>query len=232
MILPFRLVGFPSAAGTFSSGPSGAFRTFEGCLEVEDAADWTDVPGTWDAWTQWNSDPGDLFVYTYRQIDVGIVYDFEVEVETQGEGARLIEVDWSEDGVTWAGWANYDSLRDRTLRARYFRVRVTVSGSGSQVLTLCRLVVLLRAETVEETLDDVDTAGLPASRRFGPGDVRLPIQTDFAIVRSVSLTFNGTGAGWTWEIIDRDSSVGPRVRIYDPSGELADALVDAVVRGL
>lgn len=223
------ILDVPGGSASFASGPAGAFRNGEGCLEVEDASTWATIPGTWDAWTAWNSDPGSSFVYTFREIDAQFIHDFEVEIETQGHGDRLIEVDWSDDGSSYNGWANYNDLRDRTIRARFFRVRVTVTGSG--VLTLCRLVIMLRAETLEETIDDLATASVRGARRFGPGDVRLPVQEAFQLIRSVSLTFNGMGAGWSWEVVDR-SLEGPRVRIYNPAGQLADAVVDAVIRGL
>ena len=39
-------------------------------------------------------------------------------------------------------------------------------------------------------------------------------------------------AGWSWELIDKNTAIGPRIKIYNASNALADANIDATVRGL
>ena len=54
----------------------------------------------------------------------------------------------------------------------------------------------------------------------------------FIVIRSIAVSFNDMGAGFTWEVIDRDPALGPRIRIYNASGVITDAIIDAVIRGL
>ncbi len=76
------------------------------------------------------------------------------------------------------------------------------------------------------------TTTLDTVHRFGPGWIRLPIPTGlFLTITSVGLTFNGTGAGWTWENLDKVITPGPQVKMYKGNTELADATIDAVIRG-
>jgi hypothetical protein len=46
------------------------------------------------------------------------------------------------------------------------------------------------------------------------------------------IALQNVGAGWSWELIDKDTSVGPRVKIYNSSNTAADATIDALVRGI
>jgi len=91
---------------------------------------------------------------------------------------------------------------------------------------------MMRAATVVHELQDVDTALLNFERRIAVGDIRLPVPAGrFAMIRSVLLGFNGAGPGYTWTLIDRDAVLGPRVKIYGPSGDAAHAVIDAQIRG-
>jgi len=92
--------------------------------------------------------------------------------------------------------------------------------------------VLLDAKPVEEIINDLDTSTLTGAYRIGTGDIRLPITETYAIVRYVFVTLQNVGSGWTWELIDKDTTTGPRIKIYDSTGTLADATIDAQVQGL
>ena len=80
-----------------------------------------------------------------------------------------------------------------------------------------------------------DTSGSTASA-VAPtnvtGDYRLPIQKSYTFIRSVLLTLQSTGAGYSIELIDKDVTLGPRVKIYNGSDTLASATIDALVRGI
>lgn len=188
----------------------------------------------WSQWTTWTLDPSTPIVYEHPAIDAGFVFDFEPAVYAVSDGVRSVEFDSSVDGTTWAGWANLDLFAGRTVRARYARFRVTLSiGAGAVIPIIRELVFLLRAETITQEIQDLETANLIPELRYGVGDVALPISSGlFAAVRTVSLSFNGTGAGWTWELVNKFTTPGPRVRLYGPTGAPGDARIDAVVRGL
>ncbi|MFN0133437.1 MAG: host specificity factor TipJ family phage tail protein [Phycisphaerales bacterium] len=188
---------------------------------------------TWAQYSSWTLDPTTPIVYQ-QAIDAGFVFEFEPAVVIQADGVRVVEVDHSLDGVTWAGWATIESYSNLTIRARHVRFRVTLSiGLGATIPILRELVMQLRAPTIEAEIQDLVTSAVISQLRYGVGDVALPIPiATFAAVRNVALSFNGMGAGWTWELVNRNVSPGPRVRLYNPAGVLADATIDAIVRGI
>lgn len=189
---------------------------------------------TWAQWTTWTLDPFTPIVYEHPTIDAGFVFDFEPAIYAVSDGIRSVQFDYSVDGITWAGWTDLAIFASRTVRARYARFRVTLSiGNGATIPVLREAVFLLRAETITQEIQDLETANLIPELRYGAGDVALPISSGiFAVVRTVSVSFNGSGAGWTWELVNRFTTPGPRVRLYGPAGAPQDATIDAVVRGL
>lgn len=206
-----------------------------GELEATDSIQWSTPPAaTWAAWPRWNINPASPIVYTHTVIDVGFVADFEPGAFVDADGSYLVEVAYDEVSSSPTNWTAVADLAGTTVRGRYFRFRITVTATvGDPVPTVWQLVLQLRAQTVTEVIDNFNTFGLTVGRRFGPGDVRLPISPGrFQVIRSVALAFNGSGAGWTYEIVDKDPVIGPRVRIFNPSLAAADAVIDAVVRGL
>ena len=61
--------------------------------------------------------------------------------------------------------------------------------------------------------------------------MRLPIDpARFSVIRGVTLSFNMSGGGWSYEVIDKDPVAGPRVRLYQ-NGVPSDAVIDATIRG-
>lgn len=188
----------------------------------------------WSQWTSWTLDPFTPIVYEHPTIDAGFVFDFEPAIYAVSDGVRTVEFDYSVDGATWAGWTDLALFASRTVRARYCRFRVTLSiGNGFTLPIIRELVFLLRAETITQEIQDLETAALIPELRYGAGDVALPISSGiFAAVRTVSISFNGTGAGWTWELVNKFTTPGPRVRLFGPTGVAQDARIDAIVRGL
>lgn len=188
----------------------------------------------WDNWSRWVMDPATPITYEHVTVDAGFVFDFEPGVYLLADGTAAVDFDYSVDNITWAGWAPLASFASRTVRARFvrFRVRVVINAANP-IPRIRELVLQLRAQQVVEEVQDLQTSALIPQLRLSPGDVRVPVSPGaFAVIRTVALSFNGMGAGWTWELVDRDVSPGPRVRLFNPSGQAADATIDAVVRGL
>lgn len=210
----------------------------EDFLVADDRATWDTLASvynvsTWDAFWRWQLDPKNPIVYEHPVIDIGVVLDFEPQATAKVDGTALIEVAWSSDGTTYLDWTDIKTLAGSTVRARYIKFRVTVTQTPGQIAVIRDFVMLPRAETVEENLQDVNTALLGPANRLAAGDVILPVSRGvFAIIKHVGVTFNGAGAGWTWEVVNKFGDPGPRVRLYNPSGVLADATIDATIRGL
>lgn len=207
-------------------------------LEAEDLATWDTLASmgapTWDAYTRWNWSPKSPIRYEHTTLDAGFVFEWSPDAIATGDGVLVVEVQWSTNGVDYTPWAEISSVRDVAVVARYLRARVTCESSAAQPVPVIRsLLVVMRAEAVIHEHEDLETADLVAPWRIGVGDVRLPVPPGrFSRIRSVSLSFNGMGGGWSWELVDRNTQHGPRVRLFNAQGEPADAVLDAVIRGL
>lgn len=189
----------------------------------------------WNTGLMWNQDPATLMVYEQPAIDVGAVVDAELELQVVAVvGVVRAYVNWSQDGTIWAGWTLAETVAGATVQGQYFRFKIEVEvGAGTQQIGhLAGALFMVRGQTVQQIIEDLNTATLETRYREGPGVIRLPIDSRlFAIVRSVSVGFNGQGVGRSWELVDRIPDPGPQVRLYDGE-DLADARIDAVVRGI
>lgn len=212
--------------------------TQEGGLEADDTTTWDalagPVVGSWDRWTRWVMFPKQPISYEHVPLDAGFVFDFTPDVIAEGGGDLVVEVAWSIDDSVYSDWTPITVARGMTVTARYLKARVSATITPAfPVPVVNSMLVLMRAATLSADVQDLNTATLPATMRISPGDIRIPLPTNrFSIVRNVIVTFNGLGPGWSWELVDRDPILGPRVRIYNAAGVLSDGLIDALVTGL
>jgi len=197
---------------------------------------WATTSTPWSNWRKWNEQPYPEIDYEHPTVDVGFVFDFEpsISFRTEGDQPATVLFDYSVDGVVWNGYANIRSFDGRTVRGRFFRAKITVGNAGMYPIpTLYEFAIILNAPTIVEVLDNLVTSSLPAAYRLGPGHFIAPISSStFAWIRTVSVSFNGTGAGWSWEIVNKNVFPGPEIRIYNPDDIPTDATVDVTVRGV
>lgn len=206
----------------------------DGYLWADDPTTWDTTPATWDAWTYWHNDVVSSFVYQHGQTDDTNAIDLgaDVAVEpltdyTLNDCTVTTEYAWrKESDTSYSAWTSNPGV----IVARYILVRATFTPTSSlaHVRSMRTLIV---ADIKTDDITDLDTSTLTGSYRIGVGDVRLPITKPFQIIYVVNLALQNVGAGWTWELVDKDTTVGPRIRIYNSSGTLADATIDAVVKG-
>lgn len=202
-------------------------------LQFTDGDDWTD-PTDWASWSIWNGNLPAFASYQPPDVDMGAVLDVDLDasVDQVGNDDYVLLVRYSTDGLAFSSPVPLDDLRGQAVTARYLRYLIQWTSPTTPV-QLRDLVLIARAEQISQELDDVDMTTLGGLYKLATGDVRLPIDPSrFALVRTVSLGFNGVGAGWTWEVVDKQVDPGPRVRVYDPLGNPADAIIDATVRGV
>jgi len=91
---------------------------------------------------------------------------------------------------------------------------------------------ILSATPIVDIIEDQNSALLAGAYRIGTGDVRVPIVKLFSTIKKVDVALQSVGAGWSWELIDKDKVVGPRIKIYNSSNVPADAVFDATVTGI
>lgn len=207
-------------------------------LEADDRSTWATLASygsaTWDTWPRWNLSPESPIVYESTTLDAGIIFEFTPDALVGGYGDVLCELAWSSDGSSWSDWTALTTARERSVTARYLKARVTVDPTPSVVVCVIhRLVLLMRAESKTYDIQDLDTSTLDAGRIVGVGDVYLPVPPGlFRLIRGLNLGFNGVGAGYSWERIELDPTVGPRVRIYNAQDLPSHAVIDASIRGV
>ncbi|MDP3134979.1 MAG: hypothetical protein Q8N17_01425, partial [Burkholderiaceae bacterium] len=131
----------------------------------------------------------------------------------------------SSDGTTYTSF----SAITGPVTARYIKVRIVAAGTWPAMRDVA---TILSAAPVSQDNEDLDTSTLTGANRIGTGDVRIPLTKTFAAIRKVDVTLQNVGAGWSWELIDKDTTTGPRIKIYNASNTLADAVIDVTVRGL
>lgn len=190
---------------------------------VPDETDATPWTGTWAART-WIKTPATTISYE-RLIDVGVVATFSPLVTALADGTVTITEAHSDDNVTYTSYATAGA----PVTCRYIKIKITVAGA---LPVLRSAITILSASPISEDFEDLATSALTGSYRIGTGDIRIPLTKTFAVVRRVDVTLQNVGAGWSWELIDKDTAVGPRIKIYNASGVAADATIDATVRGL
>lgn len=213
--------------GTISNG----WVSENGWLVATDSKTWASFAsdGTdWSEWTGW-ARAATALVYTTAKIDLGVVTKFTPLVSASAVGGLGLEQRTSNDDVTWSAWAATAAV---AVTARYFQARATAMGAAGVQVRLEAMTVMLDADPVIEDISDVAMGSLTGSYRIGTGKVRLPITSTFSVIRTVSVTLQNTGAGWSWELKDKDTSVGPQIWVYNGSDTLADATIDATIRGL
>jgi len=204
--------------------------TLSNWVEAEDLKDWADFDTDghdWTDWTAWTRSPANM-TYTGAKYDIGVVTAFSPLVSGDYTGTATVEVRTSDDDITWTGWA----APSGQVTARWFQARIALVPVGGRCV-LNAMTSILDAKTISDPIQDLDTSTLTGAYRIGTGDIRLPITKSFALITGVGdFALQNVGAGWTWELIDKDTTTGPRIKIYNASSTLADATIDATPRGI
>lgn len=204
-------------------------------LVVGSSTDWDNLPSTWAAWTEWNAaTPYSTFTFESDEIDMGGDVFFTPLTSVIAEnGNPVVEYDYKLDGGSYSGSWNTITT---PITARYIKVRITTTVSPTDAsdsrLTAGQFVA--SGEVLSEEITDLDMtdAGFQATGDYiGTGNITLPIKKTYAVITSVVVTLQNVGAGYSWEIIDKDVN-GPEIKIYDNTDTLVNVTIDAVIRGL
>lgn len=199
-------------------------ETATGWLVANNNGTWNSIPTTWDAWTAWHDDPFGTIIYT-KLIDIGVKTKFIPLVSVTGDGTQTIEEQHSDDGSSYSSYAAVGPQVD----ARYIRIKVTLVHAFPKFKTMR---IILSATPISEIIEDLATSSLTGGYDLGVGNVRLPITKSYTQIKKVDVTLQGVGAGWSWELIDKNTSPGPQIKIYNSSNNLADATIDATITGV
>lgn len=202
-------------AGTITNGQVADNNTVEGVSSLT----WDDLT-TWTAFTSWLQDAVTPLVYE-ESYDAGAVISFTPRITATVIGTATYEISYSVDGVSWSAWQSPLNA----ITARYLKYRVSVDGPGPVIQSI---VVIIDAFPVVQEVNDLVTSTVASPA----GDFRVALTKTFVRINSVSVTLQNTGPGWSWELIDKNTTLGPRIKIYNSSNALADATVDVTIKGV
>ena len=219
----------PASAG-WPGTITGAIRSDDGrdALEAPPAYTWDDLT-TWDAWESWAAGKGGAAVtgiaFATEPVDIGTALDVALRwaADSVGEVAFEYRIAATEVALADADWSAY--APGTTVAGRWLQLRWRVTGDGTQVLSLDHLCWSVHAPAAERKLLDRNTADWEGSAADG----RI-VPVDLALVTDIHLTLQSVGPGWSWTLVGKNDPT--RIKIFDGEGEPADALVDAVVRGI
>lgn len=198
-----------------------------GWLVASGSGSWNTTPTTWDTFNGWIVTPSGSIQYE-RKIDVGLITTFTplvtVVVDSAGGSVVIEEAHSNVD----SGYSAFAAVGPELL-TRWIKIRVTVTGTFPKLKSER---IILSATPIEEIINDLSTSTLTGAYDLGVGNVRLPITKVYNVIKKVDVTLQSVGAGWSWELIDKNTSVGPQIKIYNASNVLADALIDATIKGV
>ena len=210
-------------------------------LRARDQAVWTggasNIPTTWDAWTRWVWDPVSSMTYQAPTEDFGAIVSVLPTINAQTNGLVSLEEQHSNDNTTYTAWAPVAGV----VLARYIRVRITItvpggspSGPGLTPVLVVETASLSYIGRVDKEYgNDISPAALTGLYRIAAGHFRLPTGKDWVFYSRVGITLQGVGAGWTWELVDKDLVTGPAIKTYNASNVLADPpLIDFDIEGI
>ena len=206
-----------------------AWRSRAGILLPKDRKDWQsfiDEGTDWSEWRSWARDPYRTISYTYPTIDLAAVLDFSIRVTVFGIGVQTIVIQHSEDNNTFIELV---AAPNETVRARYVKIKVTMEEQNVQRIPVIESVhIELLGKALESLISDLDTStignGQPGDRRISPGK-------PFALITNVQVALQNVGPGWNSTVVDKQL-LGPRIKIFNQAGDLADAVIDAVIKGI
>lgn len=206
-----------------------------GSLELVGTDTWANLPMTlpyeWQKWTTgWRTNYNSPAYYE-EEVNVGNGQDFTFTplLELQVEGCGVVpEFQWAPAGGAFNGtWT--ESPGPITAERVKFRLTITPTSVACYVH---QCVFIASAAVVEVEVNDVNSATLPAIDAVPiAGRRRLPVSGQITQVLTVSVTLQNMGAGATWELIDKDSTVGPGIAIWTAATP-SDGTIDYLVRGL
>lgn len=173
---------------------------------------------------KWIKTPAGSITYE-RKFDLGTVAAFTPLVTVTGTGTQTVQEAHSNDDVTYTAYAATGTL----ITARYVKVKVTLTDAWPEMR---QMTTILSATPITEDINDKATSTLTGAYRIGVGDIRLPKTKSYSVINAINVVLQNVGAGWSWELIDKDTVTGPRIKIYNAANALADATIDATIKGL
>ena len=195
-----------------------------GDLAADSTETWSTGPTTWDDWD------GDTLTfvtpceYDHPEIDLGGEATIEPVFALDSDGDVAIEESHAGSDHTYGSYAPVGGV---LTAVQYLKFNVELTASGQQG-RLRQSSGILSAKRVEEDFTALDSSTLSSPA----GDLRIPIVKSYNFIHAVHISFNNVGQAASYEVVDYDTTNGPRVKLYNAAGSLFDATINVYVRGI
>jgi len=177
-------------------------------------------------------------VYETPVIDLGSDVTFTPLVTVYGTGTATVtmKTGTTADGSVTGAYGALATVAGK----RYVQIKVSMADTAAVV---SGMTLLLDAETQTDEFEDVNTATETAtwfdntSAGLGVGNFRIGSKSgQISSITSASIVaLQSTGGAWTWELVNKSSTVNgepaAEFKIRNAAGTLADALVDVMIKG-
>lgn len=173
-------------------------------------------------------------VYETPVIDLGSDVSFTPLVTVLGTGTPTLtmKTGTTADGSVAGAYGAVVPVAGK----RYLQIKLSMADTAAVVNGM---TLLLDAETQTDEFEDVDTSSETASwfETVAAGHFRIGSKSGqiSSISQASIVALQSTGGAWTWELINKSSTVdgepAAEFKIRDASGTLADALVDVMIKG-
>lgn len=129
------------------------------------------------------------------------------------------------DGITfWSPFPDWKAWPGKIggITRQLYQFRAT-TAAGSQQGKISAFTLSIDVPDIEERFDDITIAA---------AGTRLPIAQSYRVIKNVSLTLQDNGGtGATVKTVDKDSALGPLIKVFDTSGTGVAGLIDAIIQG-
>ena len=199
---------------------------------------WNNLPNTWaELVANWNQIVvnEETIVYETLELDLGVDVNFNPLASFEGDGAAVFKMKTgtAADGSVVGSWVDLTEASQK----RYFQLQMTVTDTFPIVRSL---ILLLDGERLLDEFEDIVTGSESASwfESIAAGHFKIENRKEMAAISMASIrALQSVGSGWTWEILSKDTTVtggsekAAEFKVYNSSGTLADATIDAELRG-
>ncbi|MFV1982993.1 MAG: hypothetical protein ACC657_05570 [Thiohalomonadales bacterium] len=177
---------------------------------------------TWANWLTWTNNPNTTISYESLPVDLGSVLQFTPLLSALSNATTLLlEESHSDDDITYTAFA----VAGQQVSGRYLKTKITATNTIiAPEITQADLIV--DAPEIIESITDLDTSTISSPA----GDLIIPIVETYSVIKTISVALQNVGAGWSWEIVSKSTTV-PRIKLYNASNVLQDALIDIQIRG-
>lgn len=212
-----------------------------GELRSTGTEDWTDLPATWSAiTTDWGNIVAQNTTISYEtaEIDLGADVTFTPLVTIAATASVSLTIE-AKVGTEADGGVvgSYAALLIPTVGKRYIQFKVTAVDVAAPVISA--MSIIIDGEAQLEEFEDVNTATETATwfNSIAAGHFQVGSEAgDIGAISKAQITaIQNVGAGYTWELINKTSTVNgfqaAEFKLYNGSGTLTDAVVDIELKG-